>query len=158
MSFSVSQDYGAFKWCSKSISGFLFQGSNLFRPFFWRMIFDILRFNYFATDSLSESSEPEYSILEPEKPRLYNTSAQRSGEDEYIGEYLDRRGYSESFKNRYLIPMVAAPWCIDPEEFCSKFPARSLIRFMYVQPHRRRLIHVDGQVRLTHVQEGPSAP
>lgn len=132
MSFSVSQDNGAFEWCSKSVSGFLSRGSNLFRPFFWRMVFDILRFNYFATDSLFDGSESEYSSFEPEYLRRCTKSTNRSEEDESIGKYLDREGYSESFKNKYLIPMVAAPWCIDPKEFCCNFPARPLIRFMYV--------------------------
>ncbi|KAI1641601.1 uncharacterized protein F4817DRAFT_52655 [Daldinia loculata] len=38
--------------------------------------------------------------------------------------------YSKRFISYFLIPMVAAPWCTDPEEFARTFPAKFLIQFM----------------------------
>lgn len=47
------------------------------------MIFDILRFNLFALDLLNEPK--------------------RAGREISIGEYLDREGYGEGFKEDYLL-------------------------------------------------------
>ncbi|GAB1205002.1 hypothetical protein APSETT445_003668 [Aspergillus pseudonomiae] len=113
MSFSVSDSDGFRQWGSASFWGFVGCFSNLFRPWFWRLVFDIVRFNYFATDILHE------------KPKCG-----KSDELESIGEYLTRQQYSPQFKRYYLIPMVAAPWCLDPEEAARTFPAETLIRFM----------------------------
>ena len=135
MSFSVSEDAGAFEWGSATFRAFFGKISNLFRPWFWRLIFDIIRFNYFATDILSQSSDTGGVDL----PDTFNDDKDHDSERHYrdrelepIGKYLDRQGYSDQFKRYFIIPMVAAPWCIDPEEFANNFPAISLIRFMYV--------------------------
>lgn len=128
MSFGVSEDNGVFEWGSTSFGSFVGKFSQLFSPWFWRLVFDIVRFNYFATDILSESWQSHsYSTKKAERNRLY-----QNAELESIGDYLDRQGYSEQFKRYYIIPMVAAPWCIDPEEFSRNFPAHTLIRFMSV--------------------------
>jgi predicted NAD/FAD-binding protein len=49
---------------------------------------------------------------------------------ESIGEYLKKKRYSDQFITYFLIPMMAAPWCIDPDEFARTFPAKTLIQFM----------------------------
>jgi predicted NAD/FAD-binding protein len=48
------------------------------------MIFDILRFNLFALDILKEEGKDELSI----------------------GEYLDREGYGDGFKEDYLLVSI----------------------------------------------------
>lgn len=50
-------------------------------PRLYRMIFDILRFNLFALDILDEEGTDEMSI----------------------GQYLDREGYGDGFKEDYLL-------------------------------------------------------
>lgn len=125
MSFSVSMDGGMFEWASSTVGGFLAQLSNLFRPWFWRLVFDILRFNLFAADILSEQQHGS-----KDSQRKYHEKAAPICEGESIGSYLRRHRYSERFQRNYLVPMVAAPWCIDPEEFSSHFPAKDLIEFM----------------------------
>jgi len=54
---------------------------NSLNPRLYRMIFDILRFNLFALDILKEEGTDEMSI----------------------GEYLDREGYGDGFKEDYLL-------------------------------------------------------
>lgn len=135
MSFSVSEDNGKFEWASTSLSAFVGTVSNVFSPWFWRLLFDIIRFNCFATDILSQSQD--LSIWDSHKSSSYDESLDsnthnKDGKLESIGEYLDRHRYSEQFKNYFIIPMVAAPWCIDPAAFCHSFPATTLIRFMCV--------------------------
>ena len=133
MSFSVSEDDGAFGWGSTSIWAFVGSVSSLFRPWFWRLVFDIIRFNYFASDILSQF--PDSPAGDDDScDNGYNGNGKHhpDGELESIGRYLDRQGYSDHFKRYYIIPMVAAPWCIDPEEFSQSFPAITLIQFMCV--------------------------
>lgn len=127
MSFSVSMDGGMFEWASTSIGGFLAQLSNIFRPWFWRLVFDILRFNLFAAEILSSD---EYGSVEKSRSRVDDKRPTPICEGESIGSYLERHCYSPQFRENYIIPMVAAPWCIDPDEFSNRFPAKDLIEFM----------------------------
>lgn len=98
------------------------------------MMFDIIRFSLFAEDILYDqdttpgrsefTTQCEGDVTDAEDSRLMSTSL------ESIGSYLRRQGYSSQFMTYFLIPMVAAPWCIDPEEFSRSFPAKPLIHFM----------------------------
>ena len=135
MSFSVSEDEGKFEWASTSPRAFVGKMSNIFSPWFWRLVFDIIRFNSFATDILPQSQDSLFH----DSPKFFSgdehvdgNTHQRDRKLESIGEYLDRHRYSEQFKKYFIIPMVAAPWCIDPAAFCQTFPATTLIRFMCV--------------------------
>ena len=135
MSFSVSEDSGKFEWASTSPRAFVGRISNIFNPWFWRLVFDIIRFNCFATDILSESQDflfyKAHNSFSGDE-HVDSDTHHRDKNLESIGEYLDRHGYSEQFKKYFIIPMVAAPWCIDPAVFCQNFPAITLIRFMCV--------------------------
>lgn len=108
MSFSVSRDQGLFEWAGSSLDTLFCQRRNLLSPRMWRMIFDIVRFNQFAVD-----------VLRTEEPS-----------DETIGEYLEREGYSNAFRDDYLIPMTAAVWSTSPDKCILEFPAVTLIRFL----------------------------
>jgi predicted NAD/FAD-binding protein len=114
MTFGVSRDYGAFEWSGTSVSSIFAQRENIFRPKFWWMIFDIVRFNLFALDMLTE------------------TDGTLSNDNEMtIGEYLEREGYSEVFRDDYIIPMTACVWSTDADKCAMDFPAVTLVRFMY---------------------------
>ena len=94
----------------------------------WQMIFDIVRFNQFALDLLSEEDESEIDTSGA------NGSAKNVGgpaNQQSIGEYLDQEGYSEAFRNDYLIPMTASVWSTSPDKASLEFPAITLIRFMW---------------------------
>jgi predicted NAD/FAD-binding protein len=130
MSFGVSTIDRQFEWASSSFWGFVGRFSNLFKPWFWRLVFDIVRFTYFASDILIEKpTERQFQHLN----NLQNdTLKNRVSEEglESIGAYLRRHRYSRQFMTAFLIPMVAAPWCIDLDEFSRTFPAKPLIEFM----------------------------
>ncbi|KAF2235269.1 FAD/NAD(P)-binding domain-containing protein [Viridothelium virens] len=117
MSLSVSGNDGRVEWAGTGIYNFVGKWSNLLRPWFWRLIFDILRFSLFATDILSERGSAQ-------------AQCSRDGKLESIGDYLDRHSYSRQFRDCYIVPMVAAPWCTDPDDFAVNFPASFLINFM----------------------------
>ena len=127
MSFAVSVDGGAFEWGSPSIFGFLAQFCNVFKSSFWRLAFDILRFNTFAADVLAQDDFDSSHDPSSCSTHLPSTIIDQN---ESIGNYLRRNRYSKQFQDHYIIPMVAAPWCIDPDEFSNHFPANALIKFM----------------------------
>lgn len=109
MSFSFSSSFDAVKggieWSGDSLNTIFAQRKNLFRPSFWSMLREILRFN-----------------------KLAETGGQSSASHEKLGAWLNRHGFSENFKNTYLIPMGAAIWST-PSEAMYDFPAESFLRF-----------------------------
>lgn len=88
------------------------------------MIFDIIRFNQFALDLLKVEHKKE-SFPDPDGRHLPEVA-----EDETIGQYLEREGYSDAFRDDYLIPMTAAVWSTSPDKCTLEFPAITLVRFM----------------------------
>lgn len=116
MTFGISRDAGAFEWSGTSGSALFAQSENALKPSFWRMIFDIVRFNQFALDLLS---------VTPGSPSISITA------ETSIGEYLEQEGYSEAFRDNYLIPMTACVWSTGADKCALEFPALTLIRFMW---------------------------
>ena len=99
----------------------------------WQMIFDIIRFNQFALDLLSQEEESEVDISgasgSPANGSL--DSASKRPRQQSIGDYLDQHNYSEAFRNDYLIPMTASVWSTSPDKASLEFPAITLVRFMW---------------------------
>lgn len=134
MSFGVATIDGRFEWGSCSFWSFVGKTSHLFSPWFWRLAFDIVRFGFFARDILRKdpSTCTDAKATEDVQNRNYCSDKDLEKEERFesIGNYLRRQGYSSQFLRLFLIPMVAAPWCTDLDEFSSSFPARYLIHFM----------------------------
>lgn len=107
MSFGVKCDKTGLEYMGSTINSLFAQRRNIFRPSFWRMILDILRFNREATNLLQASSD-----------------------DISLGDYLEQYKYSAVFINHYLVPMAAAVWSADLK-LMFDFPARYLIRFFH---------------------------
>ena len=124
MTFGVSRDRGLFEWAGTSLSAVFAQRKNIFSPRVWRMIFDIIRFNQFALDLLKDERKcEEYTN---------GNGVHLSERQETIGQYLERGGYSDAFRDDYLIPMTAAVWSTSPDKCSLEFPAVTLVRFMCV--------------------------
>lgn len=92
----------------------------------WRLLFDIIRFNQFALDLLRNTGESEN---DPSRRDVKKGEPRPS--EESIGHYLDREGYSQTFKDDYLIPMTAAVWSTSPDKCSLGFPAITLVRFLW---------------------------
>lgn len=101
MSFGVSVAKGWLEYGSKNM---LAQPINIFRPAFWGMVSDIIRFNYIAV----------------KKTDLY--------EGKSLGEFLDLLHMGAWFRKYYLQAMGAAIWSCSVETILS-FPAKSFITF-----------------------------
>ncbi|MEQ1792702.1 MAG: FAD-dependent oxidoreductase [Nitrospira sp.] len=105
MSFSVMCEQTGLEYNGTSMNTLFAQRRNLFRPSFYRMIRDILRFNREALDLLDQP-EPGPSL----------------------GSYLTAKGYSREFSEQYIVPMGAAIWSAD-QATMQEFPARYLVQF-----------------------------
>ena len=109
MSFAFSSAYniksGGLEWSGDSMDTIFAQRMNLFRPSFWMMLKEILRFN-----------------------KIANNGDLSTDASESLGNWLKRHKFSESFKNNYLIPMGAAIWST-PSKAMNDFPAKSFLNF-----------------------------
>lgn len=96
------------------------------------MIFDIVRFNQFALDLLKEEEKSEEYVNGYVNGNGNGNSKNihHAEKQETIGQYLDREGYSDAFRDDYLIPMTAAVWSTSPDKCSLEFPAVTLVRFM----------------------------
>ncbi len=106
MSFAVSLADGALEWAGDNVLKLFAQKRNLFRPSFHAMWSDILRFNKKARADMSAGALGGLSL----------------------GDYLNAHGFSDSFRDNYLLPMGAAIWSTPAPEMLA-FPAESFVRF-----------------------------
>ena len=104
MGFSVKSNIGDFEYAGNSLRSFFAQKSNILKPKFWKMTFDIIRFNKIA------SNDHEKKI---------NLS---------LKEYLNKHSFSKSFTKNYILPMGAAIWSTSPKLMLD-MPAYFFIRF-----------------------------
>ena len=114
MSFSV-QVPGAFgdrplEWSGSSLNTVFAQRANLARPRFLRMLSDLLRFNRLATRLAQDGAEA--AMLQP------------------LGEFLREQGFSDEFRDWYLLPMIGCIWSC-PTDQMLQFPVATLIRFCH---------------------------
>ena len=107
MSFSVKCEKTGLEYNGTRLNTLFAQRRNLWRPAFYRMIRDILRFN-------------------AEAPKLLLAESA----DISLGEFLYTSAYSRQFIEHYLIPMGAAIWSADPLRMYT-FPARFFVRFLH---------------------------
>lgn len=129
MTFSVSRDHGLFEWAGTSLDSVFCQRRHIFSPRMWRMIFDIVRFNQFALDLLAEDDAVRASRHAHTNGHSLSNGTSATAE-ESIGRYLEREGYSDAFRDDYLIPMTAAVWSTKPDSCALEFPAVTLVRFL----------------------------
>lgn len=106
MSFSVQNIPGNLEFNGSGINGIFGQRRNLFRPSFYRMLSEIMRFN-------------KESILTLDDPIYKNYT---------ISDYIEEKQYSRQFLETYLLPMNSAIWSTPPETSL-EFPFVTLVRF-----------------------------
>jgi predicted NAD/FAD-binding protein len=141
MSFSVSIDTAeksqkpkTIEWAGNDLNSFFGQRSNLLSFSFWRMAYDILRFNRLATQLANEQIEAGHLYAEP---------------DETISNFLDRNRFSQSFKENYFLPMIGAIWSCSVEQMM-EFPIQTMVRFC----HNHGLLQIQNRPQWLTVQGG----
>ncbi len=141
MSFSVSIDASEktgrskkIEWAGNDLNSFFGQRSNLLSPSFWRMAYDILRFNRLATQLAEEQITTKLEYSEP---------------DERIKDFLDRNRFSTSFRENYFLPMIGAIWSCSVEQML-EFPIQTMVRFC----HNHGLLQIQNRPQWLTVQGG----
>ncbi len=141
MSFSVSIDAGEktgsskkIEWAGNDLNSFFGQRSNIFSPSFWRMAYDILRFNRLATRLAEEQITSKLEYSQP---------------DERIKDFLDRNRFSTSFRENYFLPMIGAIWSCSVEQML-EFPIQTMVRFC----HNHGLLQIQNRPQWLTVKGG----
>lgn len=104
MSFSVRCDETNLEYNGTSLNGLFAQRQNLFRPRFYQMLLEVLRFN-----------------------RLAREASQGDGT---LGEFIRRHRFRDSLWRFYLRPMLAAIWSA-PLKSVDDLPAKFVLGFMH---------------------------
>ena len=107
MSFSVKSETTGLEYNGHTLNSLFAQRRNIFRPSFWGMIRDIIRFN---------------------KETRAELKADTLDREETLGSYLQRNNYGSAFRDDYIVPMGAAVWSAS-EDMMMQFPLYFFVRF-----------------------------
>ena len=124
MSFAASLKGGALEYSLQTIPALFAQKRNALNPKFLGMVRDILRFNARALDEARDRTQS-------------------------LGDFLDKLGTGDWFRDYYLLPLSGAIWST-PVEKILDFPAHALIQFF----ENHALLHHTGQHQWYTVKGG----
>jgi predicted NAD/FAD-binding protein len=105
MSFSVSSEITGLEYNGTSLRALFADRRNFFRPRFYRMLAEIVRFGRDARGFLASGDETAT-----------------------LGDFLASHGYSRELVADYVVPMTASIWSAPPGS-AARMPARFLLRF-----------------------------
>lgn len=125
MSFGLTVDDGRLEWGAKSLSAIFGQRRNLVRPRFFKLLYDVFRFNQGVVAEVERA------------PHLT------------LGGLLAKMRMGDWFLRHYLLPMAGAIWSCPPRQML-EFPARTFVRF-FVNHH---LLSLRGQPQWLTVDGG----
>ncbi len=108
MSFSVSDDKANLEYNGHSFSSLFAQRRNLFRPRFWKMIWQILRFNKMGRQLAQQATIPTITLQ----------------------QFLDEQGFDDWLISHYLLPMGAAIWSASIDDM-RQYPLPFFLRFFH---------------------------
>ena len=124
MSFGASLKGGSLEYGLASLGALFAQKRNAANPRFLRMIRDIFHFN---ANALKETQDRSLSI----------------------GDFLEKMGTGDWFRDYYLLPLSGAIWST-PIEKIMDFPAHAMVQFF----ENHALLHHSGQHQWYTVQGG----
>ncbi len=103
MSFAVSLEGGDFEYAAPALFA---QRRNIFRPRFWKMLAELVRFYRRAPGDIAALKDPNLSL----------------------GDYLKSQKFGAAFRDDHLLPMAAAIWS-SPAQTINDYPAGEFVRF-----------------------------
>jgi predicted NAD/FAD-binding protein len=107
MSFSVKNQPQNLEYNGNTLNSLFAQRRNIFRPMFWRIVLDILRFNKLCKKQDEKAQENSQQTL---------------------FQFLQAHHFSDDFTHNYILPMCAAIWSTSLEKIKS-FPFDFFLRF-----------------------------
>ncbi len=108
MSFGITCKKSNFEFCVKNIAGLFAQKKNILNPKFYKMLFDIVKFNRKATKFVTSGNDSKITL----------------------GQFLERVKVGDYFKKYFLLPMAGAIWSCRDEEML-QYPAQSFLSFYH---------------------------
>ncbi|HWR72021.1 MAG TPA: FAD-dependent oxidoreductase [Nitrospirota bacterium] len=105
MTFSVKSEKNGLEYSPHSLRSFFAQKRNIVDPSFYRMIWDIIRFRRDIDHLVREDTD-----------------------EQEIGPYLRKHGYSRRFIEHFIIPLGSSLWSTDPKRI-HNFPLQTFARF-----------------------------
>ena len=114
MSFAASLRHGTMEYSGESLAGFIAQKSNLLRPRFWSMLYDLQRFYRMAPSAVLHGKNA------PEK----TTATSRMT----LGSFLSHHKFGPAFIEDHLLPLSAAIWSATPGDMLD-YPVEAFVRF-----------------------------
>jgi predicted NAD/FAD-binding protein len=112
MSFSVQAQWDdsgkVLEWNGANLNSVFAQRSNLFKPRFWGLLSDIMRFNALAT-GLARSGQADALT-------------------QALQDFLDQHRFGTAFRQGYLLPMLGCIWSC-PTTQMLQFPVATMVRF-----------------------------
>ncbi len=133
MSFSVKSEMNNLEYNGTTLNSLFCQRRNIFNPTFYKMIFEILRFNKEATNY----------YLETQFDQNDNTT---------LENYLKENRYTNEFIEHYVMPMGAAIWSASREEM-RQLPLKFFVRFF----HHHGMLTVDNRPQWFVIKGGSSS-
>ncbi len=118
MSFSLQHTSSGLEFAGTGLGGLFAQSRRVFSPSHWKFLLEINRFNETCGEVLTD---PVYAEMTLER-------------------YCEARGFSEKFRDQYLVPMSSAVWSSPPGAMLD-FPASTLVRFFT----NHRFLSLNGQ-------------
>lgn len=109
MSFSVHNRQTGMEYNGHSLNTLFAQRRNIFKPKFWLLIKEILRFNKLCKSIFAR---------------------QQYQEGHTLGDFLADNGFSDFFADHYILPMGAAIWSSSLEQM-EKFEFRFFVQFFH---------------------------
>ncbi|OKY27912.1 NAD(P)/FAD-dependent oxidoreductase [Thalassotalea sp. PP2-459] len=109
MSFSVHNCHTGLEYNGHTLATLFAQKRNILNPKFWRLIFDILRFNKLCKAVFQQQDISEHETL---------------------GGFLQQNDFNQYFAEHYILPMGAAIWSSSLEQM-EQFQLRFFIQFFY---------------------------
>lgn len=111
MSFSVHNPDTGLEYNGHSLATLFAQKRNLFRPSFYRMLFDIMSFN--------QAAKTKYQDVNGQVESLDSVT---------LAQFVDELKLGQMFKDNYLFPMCAAIWSATIEDV-AELPLGFFLRF-----------------------------
>ncbi len=91
MSFSVHNQHSGLEYNGHTLATLFAQKRNILNPKFWRLIYDIVRFNRLCKTLHEEGRASEK-------------------DNQTLGDFLNQHGFNDFFSQHYILPMAAAIW------------------------------------------------
>ncbi|WP_448249316.1 NAD(P)/FAD-dependent oxidoreductase [Thalassotalea agariperforans] len=109
MSFSVQNCQTGLEYNGHNLDTLFAQRRNIFRPNFWRLISEIVRFNKVCKQAFADNDFSENLTL---------------------GDFLKQQGFSDFFAEHYILPMGAAIWSSSLSQM-QAFQFQFFVRFFH---------------------------